>query len=102
MTLKKLTDAIAGMTAKEWKLIPRKDDVGFVTFTDTLIMPYLLTEADAHGIALLRNVADELVAVCEAASILRKFLDEEIGMDKTELTMLRVALAQLEKKLGEM
>ena len=38
----------------------------------------------------------QLLDVVEAAQILRVFLDDEIGMDKTELTMLRSSLSKLE------
>lgn len=37
-----------------------------------------------------------LLAVAEAAEMLRKLLDDEYGMDKTELTHVRWTLAALE------
>jgi hypothetical protein len=51
---------------------------------------------DAAFLSAIVNAAPALLDLWSAAITLCTFLDDDIGMDKTELTMLRAALAKLE------
>lgn len=73
---------------------------------DAVALPEHLTcplraavDADTLGIAVLRSNVPLLLDIKDAARVLEKFLTHDVGMDKTELTMLRAALAKYDEKL---
>lgn len=58
-------------------------------------------EPNLELIETTRNSLPDIIRLIEAAECLRKFLDDDIGMDKTELTMLRVALEPFLREEGK-
>jgi len=78
---------------------PSKPYMTYSNYRDDVVDCNLEYIAAANPQVILKLIARlrVLEEVASAGEILREFLDEEIGMDKTELTMLRRALTKLEE-----
>ena len=100
MTLKKLTDAIAGMTKGPWQKVSWAGISGPVQehIADCYCIPQ-----DAHGIALFRNVAEELLEIVRSSQIVITNYNALHPDHAPTLGVLQLenAIAALEKKLGE-